>query len=248
MASPPLVRLLTNRAASIPDPPTAKDLITHLLCVDPAQRYTIDEFLQHEWCMAAPAPPTPAIRHAGNAPLDSPLLQSHMRGDRDGRSPGLSTLKEAFDITYAVHRMEEEGAHRRGRIRDRQAGGVAGGRWLPGLNEEDEGEDDERIIQEAKRRHGEVDILDGSIKRKGERRGDPHTKKAGKAGFDGRAGQRDLGRKLGTPFELDMQSATLLGRRHKMAAAGPGGLGSPLSQAPLFADMIDAPQSPMHIT
>ena len=176
-----------------------------------------------------------------------------MRGDRDGRSPGISTLREAFDITYAVHRMEEEGAHRRGRARDRQAGGGPAGRWLPGLNEEDEGGDDERIIQEAKRRHGEVDILDGSIKRKGEKRGDPRVAKIGidgnrKPGFDGRAGQRDLGRKaIGTPFELDIQGATLLGRRHKRAAGGLGGLGSPLAHPPLFTNTIDAPQSPMQV-
>ena len=173
-----------------------------------------------------------------------------MRGDRGGRSPGISTLKEAFEITYAVHRMEEEGARRRGRARDKQAGGGAGGRWLPGLNEEDEGEDDERLIQEAKRRQGEVDILDGGIKRKGEKRGDPHAPKigisgSGKSGYDGRAGQRDLGRKPRTPFELDMQSATLLGRRHKKT----GGLGgSPLTQVPLFANTIEAPQSPMQVT
>lgn len=236
----------------ISDSPSAKDLITHLLCVDPKQRYTIDEFLRHEWCLAAPtepAPPTPAARHVGNAPLDSPLLQAYMRGERDGRSPGVSTLKEAFDITYAVHRMEEEGAHRRARGRDRQA---AGGRWLPGLNEEDEGEEDQRLIQEARRRRGEVDILDTSIKRKGERRGDPRTAKIGiggtvKPGYDGRAGQRDLGRKLGTPFELDMQSATLLGRRSKRTGGGVGA-GSPLTQTPLFANTIDAPQSPMQVT
>lgn len=238
-----------------PNPLTAKDLITHLLCVDPTQRYTIDEFLQHEWCLAVPtepAPPTPVPKHVGNAPLDSPLLQSYMRGERDGRSPGLSTLKEAFDISYAVHRMEEEGAHRRGRGRDKHAGGGAGGRWLPGLNEEDEGEHDERLIQEARRKHGEVDILDSSIKRKGEKRGDPRTAKIGvggssKPGYDGRAGQRDLGRKIGTPFELDMQSATLLGRRHQRAA-GLGGVGSPLAQTPFFANPIDAPQSPMQVT
>lgn len=167
-----------------------------------------------------------------------------MRGERDGRSPGVSTLKEAFDITYAVHRMEEEGAHRRARGRDRQA---AGGRWLAGLNEEDEGEADERLIQEARRRRGEVDILETSIKRKGERKGDPRSAKIGiggavKPGHDGRVGQ--IGRKAGTPFELDMQSATLLGRRNKRA----GGVGSPLTQTPLFANTINANQSPMQVT
>ena len=175
-----------------------------------------------------------------------------MRGERDGRSPGISTLKEAFEITYAVHRMEEEGAHRRGRGRGANPGGGAGGRWLPGLNEEDEGEHDERLVQEARRRHGEAEILDSSIKRKGERRADPRSAKIGiggngQPGYGGRAGQRDLGRKPGTPFELDIQGATLLGRRHKRTS-GPGGYGSPLSQTPLFANTIDAPQSPMQIT
>jgi serine/threonine protein kinase len=33
---------------------SAKDLITHLLCVDPAQRYTIDEFLAHPWIKVSP--------------------------------------------------------------------------------------------------------------------------------------------------------------------------------------------------
>lgn len=171
-----------------------------------------------------------------------------MRGERDGRSPGVSALKEAFDITYAVHRMEEEGAHRRARGRDRQA---AGGRWLPGLNEEDEGEVDERLIQEARRKRGEVDILDTSIKRKGERRGDPRTAKIGVAGavqpgYDGRAGQRDPIKKVRTPFELDMDGATLLGRRNKKTGGGVGA-GSPLTQTPLFANMIEAPQSPMQV-
>lgn len=32
----------------------AKDLITHLLCVDPTQRYSIDEFLAHPWMNVRP--------------------------------------------------------------------------------------------------------------------------------------------------------------------------------------------------
>lgn len=108
------------------------------------------------------------------------------------------------------------------------------------------------MIQEARRRRGEVDILDTSIGRKGERRDDPRMVKIGvggtvKPGYDGRAGQRDLVRKVGTPFELDIQGATLLGRRNKRAGGGVGA-GSPLTQTPLFANTIDAPQSPMQVT
>ncbi|THH06039.1 hypothetical protein EW146_g9738 [Bondarzewia mesenterica] len=36
-----------------------------------------------------------------------PLLHS-AKSCHDGRSPGIATLKEAFDITYAVHQMEKE--------------------------------------------------------------------------------------------------------------------------------------------
>lgn len=119
-------------------PSTAKDLIEHLLCVDPAQRYTIDEFLDHPWCHAAPAPPplpTPAA-----VPMDSPLL-SAMRGGREyAKSPGVNALKEAFDVSYAVHRMEEEGARRRA-YNGRGGAGQRG--FLKGLNEDDE--DDEEL-------------------------------------------------------------------------------------------------------
>ncbi|KAG9080526.1 hypothetical protein FRC06_006473, partial [Ceratobasidium sp. 370] len=115
---------------------SSKDLISHLLCVDPTQRYTIDEFLAHPWCheTAAPLPlPTPAPA-SRNMPMDSPLLASVRGGVREARSPGLATLKEAFDVTYAVHRAEEEGARRR-------RGGAAAG-FLHNLNEEDEDEED----------------------------------------------------------------------------------------------------------
>ncbi|TFY50301.1 hypothetical protein EVJ58_g11104, partial [Rhodofomes roseus] len=77
-----------------------KDLITHLLCVDPAQRFTIDEFLAHPWCTAAPAPPPPPTPLPDAMPLDSPLLAAARIGEAHGmRSPGLAQLKEAFDVT-----------------------------------------------------------------------------------------------------------------------------------------------------
>ncbi|TFK43361.1 kinase-like domain-containing protein [Crucibulum laeve] len=231
---------------------SAKDLITHLLCVDPAQRYTIDEFLAHPWCNAAPAPPPPPTPFIyGNLkeplsgkPLDSPLL-SAARGGRahEGRSPGLATLKEAFDITYAVHRMEEEGARRR-KYNGRGGAGARG--FLSGLNEDDEDEED----------NSDSDSDDGMVGHM--------TKSAGIAGvgaggqrdgaMEGRAGPRDLGkdaaaRRVAQPrtaaraggagrgrtghrgFELDMDGATLLGRRHKRGGAA--GVSSPLSGKPV---------------
>lgn len=230
---------------------TAKDLITHLLCVDPAQRYTIDEFLAHPWCTAAPAPPPPPTPYAyGNLkdytgkPLDSPLL-SAARGGRghEGRSPGLATLKEAFEITYAVHRMEEEGARRR-KYNGRGGAGARG--FLSGLNEDDE--DDE---------------VDGPYggEQLNKKSKSPRQYEAVSNSMDGRAGQRDQGR--GGPktsaggsrangrqrgFELDMDGATLLGRRHKRGVGASPLSGNPLAMEGLRMDDSRIPAgSPMHL-
>ncbi|KAJ7228817.1 kinase-like domain-containing protein [Mycena pura] len=201
---------------------SAKDLIQHLLCVDPAQRYTIDEFLAHPWCHAAPAPPPPPTPYTGQ-PLDSPLL-SAARGRGEGRSPGIATLKEAFDITYAVHRMEEEGARRR-KYKGRGGAGVRG--FLGGLDEDDEEEEleeDESEQSQSKSKSASAGAGAGASA-------------AGYAG--GRAGQRDRGRAAGAPrrgangFELDLEGATLLGRRHRHKGAGGAGVGmrSPLGES-----------------
>ena len=199
----------------------AKDLITHLLCVDPAQRYTIDEFLAHPWCSAASAPLPPPTPRADIRPLDSPLLHS-VRGGRDGRSPGIASLKEAFDITYAVHRMEEEGARRRA-YKGRGGAGQAG--FLAGLNEDDENEPDEDLILPSRSR-------------------DQQNRRSSRELSDGRAGQRDMPRRHGKPFELSIDGATLLGRRQLRDAQGR--ILSSLAKNADDTNAIDAPQSPMH--
>lgn len=192
-------------------------------------------------------------------------------GGREARSPGLATLKEAFDITYAVHRMEEEGARRRA------AKGGANRGFLGGLNEEDEDESmeqDEYVVAEARQRHGEDQPERRSRTTAAQQPQPPQgtgakiaAKRAVQGGgtahvkhnpplYDGRAGQRDRGaRRTGNvPFELDMQSATLLGRRHKRGggdgptAAGFGG--SPLAQtgyATGAGTLPENPGSPMRI-
>ncbi|KAF7795881.1 hypothetical protein EIP86_007048 [Pleurotus ostreatoroseus] len=236
---------------------SAKDLISHLLCVDPAQRYTIQEFLDHPWCKAAPAPPPPPTPGPdfSNVPLDSPLLAA-VRG-REMRSPGLATLKEAFDITYAVHRMEEEGARRRA------AKGGANRGFLGGLNEEDEDEyrEDEHTVAEARQRHGEPSAppherappAGAGAKEAAKRalQGNTHAKHVAPL-YDGRAGPRDRARKGNTPFELDLDNATLLGRRHKRgmdggAARGLALGGSPLIQADERSALPENPGSPMRV-
>ncbi|KIJ70250.1 hypothetical protein HYDPIDRAFT_172122 [Hydnomerulius pinastri MD-312] len=240
---------------------SAKDLIQHLLCVDPAQRYTIDEFLAHSWCNAAPAPPPPPtpLAYARTPPLDSPLLAA-ARGGIETRSPGLATLKEAFDITYAVHRMEEEGARRRA-YNGRGGAGARG--FLQGLNEDDEegDADDEGLVNEARHKRGQVDgeaaaPVGAGTKTVAARNlaGAPAVVNVvpERTICDGRAGQRDRGRRVGGPrgFELDIDNATLLGRRHKKTA----GAGDPsllaqngISPARAEFDTTLPPGSPMRV-
>ncbi|WVQ99292.1 hypothetical protein IAU59_006424 [Kwoniella sp. CBS 9459] len=230
---------------------SAKDLITHLLCVDPAQRYTIDEFLAHPWIKEAPsvqpaAPPGPPrmpSANNNNAPLDSPLLASIRAGNREGRSPGVGALKEAFDVTYAVHRMEEEGARRRAY---NGPGGAGTRGFLQGLNEEDEDEDEAVQLEEARRKHGEAvarqiqqhrgrDAAKAAAGIKEQSagtyagRGGANRREAEAVLYDGRAGQRDRARGGNnassgrTGFELDLNNSTLLGRRGKKTAPSPLG-------------------------
>jgi len=195
---------------------TAKDLITHLLCVDPDQRYTIDEFLAHPWCneAPAPAPQTPSVNPKS---VDSPLLKSLRATRVDVRSPGVATLKEAFDVTYAVHRMEEEGARRRA-YNGRGGAGARG--FLHGLDEEEE-DDSVAVVEEARKKHGAVvgQALDEQRKRERFKVDAPVAGATrGRAEASGRAGPRDRGvapTRTGGGFELDMNKATLLGRRHK---------------------------------
>ncbi|EPT03172.1 hypothetical protein FOMPIDRAFT_1035546 [Fomitopsis schrenkii] len=216
--------------------PSAKDLITHLLCVDPAQRYTIDEFLAHPWCNAAPAPLPPPTPLPASMPLDSPLLAAARNGEAHGmRSPGLAQLKEAFDVTYAVHRMEEEGARRRA-----QKGGANRG-FLNNLNEDDEEEElppsVSRGRQQPQTAAGQAGIGAGAK---------AAAKRAVAEGYDGRAGQRDRGRGRQHPFELDLDGATLLGRRHKRGLDPGADLSSPLARV-VQKDLVDVPGSPMRI-
>lgn len=230
---------------------SAKDLITHLLCVDTSQRYTIDEFLAHPWCnVKDPVPDLSsadiALAKASEMPLDSPLLQSMKKGTgvRGMMSPGINQLKEAFDVTYAVHRMEEEGQRRRG------AGGQQSLQGLT-LNEADEDmekEHDVRQVQSAAKRHGQAQ------EQHYQGRGGADRKLAEADLYDGRAGQRDRGTNTASrnkrAFELNMGNATLLGRRNKATPVAPnpdsGSIGQILDKTQHGAHGM-VPGSPMRV-
>ncbi|KAG0028273.1 hypothetical protein BGZ81_004900 [Podila clonocystis] len=117
---------------------SVKDLITHLLCVDPNQRYTIDQFLAHPWIKAGlPAPSdAPEVNMASPPAFAENKLLSNVyamtpgygpqtpqtpykRRAENPLSPGIG-LREVFDVSNAVHRMEEESNRRRAR----QQGGL----------------------------------------------------------------------------------------------------------------------------
>jgi len=224
---------------------SSKDLITHLLCVDPDKRYTIDEFLAHPWCneqpnndpaslMAKASLRAPGVQP--NIPMDSPLLQEARMGSRAPmRSPGVAVLREAFDVTYAVHRMAEEGDRRRAY---NGPGGSGARGFLTGLNEDEE-DDDEIDIEATKRKYGagvasvvaQQAAKDQAMAAAGKTApitqnyqgwGGANRKEAESALYSGRAGARDRGGRKG--FELSMDSTSLLNKRKK--AGGP----SPLSQ------------------
>lgn len=252
---------------------TAKDLITHLLCVDTSKRFTIDEFLAHPWCnVKDPVPDLNsadiALAKASELPLDSPLLQSMKKGNMARQammSPGINQLKEAFDVTYAVHRMEEEGARRRGAAGQQNLQGMA-------LNEADEENEDQEQIQIAARRHGEEAPLRTQQRQQEMQappvpqkqqpqqaqeasaqhypgRGGADRKLAEAALYDGRAGTRDRGSAARNKraFELNMGNATLLGRRNKNGGPGlTGSIGQMLEQGSSHPTSM-TPGSPMRV-
>lgn len=233
---------------------SSKDLITHLLDVDPDKRYTIDEFLQHPWstqrapeslltpnslaAAGAGLPPIPKF-NAENMPLDSPLLSINRRAMP---SPGVASLKEAFDVTYAVHRMEEEGARRRAY---NGPGGAGRAGFLAGLNEEEDEEEEDaeanrrrygaevsRAIEDKRRQvQDAAEAGHASEESTGTYQGwgGADRKMAEAALYDGRAGPRDRGRRGNgkkAGFELTLDKATLLGRRKGPLELPPG---SPMS-------------------
>ena len=158
--------------------------------------------------------------------MDSPLLAAVRGGNVDGRSPGLATLKDAFDIAYAVHRAEEEGARRR-RYHGRGGVGVKG--FLGDLNEEHEDggtegdtEDDERgrtrATQRQAHRQGKLPAQQGTDRTGTVGQGQKQKTTTG-------TGRKSKG------FELDLHGATLLGRRHQKRVGSPLTATNPLTTA-----------------
>lgn len=229
----------------------AQDLVSHLLTVDPEKRYTIREFLNHPWIKgtqeptysAFDAPPlaTPAIERnrqiAQNGEklraFNPDLLESPGSRRMDFRSPGAVNLREVFDVGYAVHRQEEEGKRRKNFKQ-----GYRGAAAMNGLNPIDDEEADYEDYEETggenpakvpKAKDADVHQIDQSLKNTNLNAAAnaraavaPQGKGYGQHSAAVTAAAKQQVRNRKGAFELNLDGATLLGRRGK--APGPSTL------------------------
>ncbi|KAI1170668.1 CAMK/CAMK1 protein kinase [Nemania sp. FL0916] len=225
---------------------SAQDLISHLLTVDPDKRYTIKEFLSHPWIQGSGPTPRDERKLVDSDRLRAFDASKFIDGERrmDFRSPGAVNLREIFDVGYSVHRQEEEAKRRK------QVGPKAGGpSRLTNLNEELSEEethpdgqhaaksDDQQLEtsmrntnlgkdQERGRERGRQGDRQGE--RQAERQGDREREARGYGQHSAAVAQaarqqvRDRNKQRGA-FELNLDGATLLGRRANKPAASVGG-------------------------
>lgn len=213
---------------------SAQDLVSHLLTVDPEKRYTITQFLAHPWIRgteeptyaAHDAPPlaTPAVERQRQLGMKAPqafdptLLESPGAGRRmDFRSPGAVNLREVFDVGYAVHRQEEEAKRRKNFPQ-----GYRGAAAMSGLNAIDDEEDEEDYNPTKLPKAGDNDVAHvGEKLRNTNLNAAANARQAAAPAQKGygqhspavtAAAKQQVRNKKGA-FELNMDGATLLGRR-----------------------------------
>ncbi|KAI8092518.1 kinase-like domain-containing protein [Halteromyces radiatus] len=107
----------------------AKDLVAHLLCVDPNERYDIHQFMQHPWMnkqsvtsddepskavgdiLIPPSTTTSIAKETIAATKPKHILIGNRHDDLFQNT--VSSMKELFDISCKIHRKSEEQAHRK---------------------------------------------------------------------------------------------------------------------------------------
>ena len=206
---------------------SAQDLVSHLLTVDPEKRYSIKELMNHPWIKqnneptepAADAPPlaTPALHKRIETPMliDQDFTPGGATTRRmDFRSPGSVSLREVFDVGYAVHRLEEEGKRRK-----HWKQGYRGGNPLNPMDEEEDGyasEDEMERSRDLKRSgNPAADDVAESLKKTnlaGSHQAPKQTRMEQHRKVE--SAVQKTRRKNG-PFELSLDNATLLGRRKR---------------------------------
>ncbi|KAG8533605.1 uncharacterized protein KY384_001345 [Bacidia gigantensis] len=233
---------------------SAQDLVSHLLTVDPNKRYTIKQFLAHPWIRqstemtyaAADAPPLATPLHVRQkeygfgqqktntlTPPDAAQYLVTPGGSQrpmDFRSPGAINLREVFDVSYAVHRAEEEGKRRKNFPQGYRGG--AGG--LSALNEDVDDEEyddlsDDLPSKVPKPQGGPADVsgveqkmrntnIGGAPSAAAQARQAAAPKQQGYGQHSpavAAAAKQQVRKKNAGPFELSLDNATLLGRRGK---------------------------------
>ncbi|KXX79432.1 Serine/threonine-protein kinase srk1 [Madurella mycetomatis] len=215
---------------------SAQDLISHLLCVDPEKRFTIREFLAHPWIReSGPTPRDERKQMPSEAAMRAFDASKIVEGDKryDFRSPAAINLREVFDVGYAVHRQEEEGKRRK------QIGAKAGVARLGDVDEDSEMTDDstEYVHKTAANNGNSTQQLEQSMRntqirdqehrgRDRERRAQPppaaeqrgYGQHSAAVAAAARQQVRERNRQKGA-FELNLDGATLLGRRGMKPAA-----------------------------
>lgn len=96
---------------------SAKLCVSRLLAVNPQKRYSIDEFLNDPWVLEASKGETnniPIKQGAKRSYEQHPLAQFGSKYQNNNKgdlySPAVVAFRDAFDISTAVNRMEEEAA------------------------------------------------------------------------------------------------------------------------------------------
>lgn len=201
---------------------SAKDLISNLLTVDPEKRFTINQFRSHPWITqeglkpAEEAKPTPES-------VSSLKASRIVDGDKqyDFRSPAAVNLREVFDVSYAVHRKEEEN-----KLMQNLGKGAGAGPEQLGLVPEDE--EDEAALERMDARMQKTKLQDDDERRGRERERAPGPQEKGYGQHSAavasaaRRQVKDQQRQKGA-FELSLDGATLLGRRGMKPATKVGG-------------------------
>ncbi|ORX92427.1 Pkinase-domain-containing protein [Basidiobolus meristosporus CBS 931.73] len=225
---------------------SAKDLVSHLLDINPERRYTINQLLAHPWIRAKKAvqfepsvneitpqpiasnlPTSPTGYHPEVAPMYRPTQEhvstpyneaprTHVRRERHPIpvTPNVS-IKEAFDVSYAMHRMEDEEAGKR-RMRAMQeqydkAQGIATP-YAPYYHQ--------RALMDIVDGGGYEEDMNTINLALGAQTKDPYQPRTRNIGRSNQAMPMNTGRPIDSKkeskragFELNMNNATLLSRR-----------------------------------
>ncbi|CAO3614138.1 unnamed protein product [Cunninghamella blakesleeana] len=109
----------------------AKDLVSHLLCVNPKQRYDIDQFLSHPWLtkkaftneepckiigdVLLPSTTTTSVAKENIAASKPQYIPSDKRKSNDllTTATNITTLKDIIDVSYDLLRRSEEQSFRK---------------------------------------------------------------------------------------------------------------------------------------